>query len=330
MLLPPEIKLSIADYLDPVSSNNFGTTCKEHWKLCRPLFKKHSRAFAEAPIVGVHDTLGLLKDIIHDPSKGWYISEVSLTANWDVPLPVPIEGVEQLQEAAKDLLRLYPRSNMIDEDDDCLIQRIMDGIVTGYPDGMIAVLIHHLPNLKTFRLTTSRESNVLNPLFNRIAVEYANLAKRPNLPFQRLHMVSVCHYDTESCMSADWALPFLHIPSLRIFAANMMGGNLSWSEGSSRGVPFYPHPQSDIEEFFFVSCQFDVAVIEYMLSCTRVLKRFTYDAGGMIVDESPYDAKLVLKALAEHTRHSLESLVLSHHSYSEEEVCNAPPKDYRP
>lgn len=122
-------------------------------------------------------------------------------------------------------------------------------------------------------------------------------------------------------MSADWVLLFLRVPSLRTFAANMMGGDF-WYEGELPAISFYPHPQSNIEEFFLIDCQFDAEVVEYLLSSTQALKRFTYVAGGCIMSDDLYDAKLVLKALGEHARHSLECLVLRHDPYNQEEVLN--------
>lgn len=318
MLLPPEIKLDVADYLDPLSSINFGITCKEHWKLCQPIFKKHTKAFAETPIVTAYNALDLLRDTLQDPSKGWYIREISFRDRWDDPFTTPMEDAEQLQNAARQLLSLFPHLST-NLEDDCLITQIQDGLATGRPESAVAVLLHYLPNLRTLRLTMSG-GNVFELLLERIGIEYATAVKRSNLPCQRLCTVSLAHHDTEGCISPDWALPFLRLPSLRTFAANMMGGDF-WRGESASAVPFYPHPQSNVEEFFFVGCQFDSAALEYLLSCTPALKRFTYNAGGCCTSEDPYDAKIVLKALAEHTQHSLECLVLGHFMYDEEEVC---------
>ncbi|KAF3006762.1 hypothetical protein E8E13_010030 [Curvularia kusanoi] len=314
MFLPSELKLQIAGYLDPLSSVEFGATCKEHWKLCRPIFQKHAQSFAEAPVVSATDIWRLLRDILQDGSKGWYVTEINLTANWDDKQPsTPVEDVDILQDAAKKLLELYPQHS----EEDLLVQEIEEGIVTGASASVIAVLIHHLPNLKTFRMTAVRDQNVLEHLLFRMAAEFGNTANASKLPFQQLRTVALSCYDTENLLSADWILPFLRVPSLRTFAGNMLGGNFSSGIGM-KTAPLLPHPRSNIEEFFFTCCQFDASVVEYILTCVHSLKRFTYEAEGRIASEHPYDANVVLKALSDHTWNSLEYLVLIHPSYSDE------------
>jgi hypothetical protein len=69
-LLPPELKLSIVDHLDPFSTVNFGLTCRHHWELYRPVIEKHARSFAEAPVVDAVDVWKLLRDILQDDSRG--------------------------------------------------------------------------------------------------------------------------------------------------------------------------------------------------------------------------------------------------------------------
>lgn len=319
MLLPSELKLRIADYLDPGSSINFGIACKEHWQLCQTLFKRHAKSFAEAPVVTAYNALDLLRATIQDPSQGWYIREISFKETWDDPSTTLEEDAEQLQKSARQLRRLYPHTSSTVEDE-CLITRIEQDLATGHPNSAVAVLLHHLPNLRTLRLTTTREYSNFESLLERIGVEYVDAAKSSRLPLQHLQTVALVHDDTEGCISPDWALPFMRIPSLRVFAARMMGGDFDRDQNEP-AIPFYPHPQSSIEEFFFDCSQFDPAALEYLLSCTPALKRFTYSAGGCCVSEDPYDAKVVLKALAEHAQHSLECLVLEHFMYDEEEVC---------
>jgi hypothetical protein len=318
MDLPSELKLNVADYLDPQSSINFGLTCKEHWQLCRPLFKKHTLAFLQAPIVTAQNALELLRATLQDPSQGWYIREISFQDGWDDPSTTPVDDAERLQEAVSQLKHLYSHSDTGLEQD-WVVTQIERGLETGDPASAVAVLLHHLPYLRTLRLTMGH-GNVFESLLERIGVEYINAAKRSNLPLQHLRTVALAYYDTEGCIGPDWALTFLRIPSLRTFAASMMGGDFRHGQSDSE-VPFYPHPKSNIEEFYFTMCQFDSAALEYLISCTFDLKRFEYGAGGCCTDEAAYEAKSVLKALAEHARDSLEYLVLSHFAYQEEEVC---------
>lgn len=319
MDLPSELKVSIADYLDPQSSINFGITCKEHWQLCQPLYRRHTRAFSEAPIVTAYNVLDVLRATIQDPSHGWHIREISFRDRWDDPFTTPVDDAEQLQKAASQLKSLYPHSHTFLEQE-CVVMQIEDGLATGHPASAVAVLLHHLPNLQTLRFTIG-DGNVFESLLERIGIEFDNAAKRSNLPLQRLRTVALAHYDTEGCITPDWALLFMRIPSLRTFAASLMGGDFGRGQHELNDS-FDPHPQSNIEEFFFTGCQFDSTALEYLISCTSSLKRFTYDAGGCCTDDAAYEAKVVLKALAEHAWDSLECLVLSHFAYQEEEVCS--------
>lgn len=317
MDLPSELKLNIADYLDPQSSINFGITCREHWRLCQPLYKKHTKAFLEAPIVTAHNALDLLRGTLQDSSQGWYIRELSFRDRWDDPFTTPVDDAEQLQKAAAQLKILYTHPST-DSEQECIVTQIEQGLDTGHPASAMAVLLHHLPNLRTLRLTLGH-GNVFESLLERIGLDYVDIAKRSSLPLQHIRAVTLAHYDSEGCIGPDWALLFLRIPSLRTFAASLMGRDLRRGR-SEFDVPLYPHPKSNIEELFFTGCQFNSAALEYLISCTPNLKRFTYDAGGCCTSEDAYDAKIVLKALAEHTRDSLECLVLSHFAYQEEEV----------
>lgn len=327
MLLPSELKINVAEFLDPQSSINFGITCKEHWQLCQAIFKKHTQAFAEAPIVTAYNALDLLRATIQDPSQGWYIREISFKERWDLST-TPVEDADQLRQAARPLKSLYPHSSTNAGMED-LITQIDHGLATGRPDSVVGVLLHHLPNLRTLRVTMASRGNLFESLLERIGIEYVDDVKRASLPLQCLRTVSLAHHDTEGCVSPDWALPFLRLPSLRTFAASMMGGDFGRGQYEP-SVSFHPHPQSGIEEFFFVGCQFDSAALEYLLSCTPALKRFTYDAGGCCVSDEPYDAKVVLKALAEHTQHSLECVILSHFMHNEEEVSIPDSQDEKP
>lgn len=317
MDLPSELKLNIADYLDPQTSIDFGVTCKEHWQLCQPLYKRHTKAFSEAPTVTAHNALEHLRATLQDPSQGWYIREISFQDRWDDPFTTPVDDAEHLQQAASQLKKFYSHSDT-DSEQESVITKTEHGLETGHPASAVAVLLHHLPNLRTLRLTMGH-GNVFEDLLERIGIEYIDAAKRPSLPLQHLRTVALAYYDTEGCITPDRALPFMRLPSLRTFAASMMGGDFERGQAEPE-VPFYPHPQSNIEELFFSGCQFDSAALEYLISCTSKLKRFTYDAGGCCTAENPYDAKIVLKALAEHATDSLGYLLLAHFMYHEEEV----------
>jgi hypothetical protein len=351
-VLPPELKLSIADFLDPISSLNYALTCKEHWKLCHTLLETHTRRFAEAPVLASYDTRGVptpcadgssrtscgiwqtLENVLRDPKEGWYITEIDLISCWADVRKAPEEVPAEFLDAAMKLTDLYSPLELADSitnepvnsyrSEDCpeevIVTRIFNDIKAGSPGGALAILIHHLPNVRTLRMTMDREDAVFGAVIDQVAIEYSNAVKVPRLPFRRLKTVSLSHYDSEGCISADGSLPFLRIPSLRTFAACMMGGDFRREMRLSKFR--LSQPESNVEEFLFSGCQFEASALDYIIAQTRSLKRFTYTAGGSITDEALYDPKVILRALVKYARNSLEHLTLIHGHFAEEEVRN--------
>ena len=351
-LLTPELKLCITDHLDPVSTLNFALTCKEHWKLNQNLLQHPTRRFAEAPLLASYEVLGppnrhidgpprtrigiwqTLEDVLRDPRKGWYITEIDLRSGWvDLNRKAPEDVPPEFLEAAIELMDLYPPlfdddwrlttplrlHELLDPAEKCIVTQIYDDVKSGSPAGVLAILVHHLPNLRTLRMTMDNDDMTFGVMIDWVAIEYMDAAKALRLPFQRLKTVALSHYDTEGCIAADWALIFLHLPSLRTFAASMMGGDFRRRKmdiAKARSA----QPPSGVEEFIFSSCQFEAKALGYMIARTRALKRFTYTAGGPCTDEALYDPKVVLNALSKYAGDSLEHLVLQHFDLCEEEV----------
>ncbi|KAH7356207.1 hypothetical protein BKA66DRAFT_501680 [Pyrenochaeta sp. MPI-SDFR-AT-0127] len=344
--LPPELKLNIAEQLDPASSLNFALTSRDHAKLCRSTLRNHARLFAEWQVIdtahgGVHAgrseaTLlwSTLKEVLEDPRKGWYVRELNLPSSrryhWDISnlgiLPPdllaapPKEDQHIFKKAAQALGGLYPISAAEIDDDDRyrfdeiqhpsdFIATLEDRITAGYDDAIIAILVHHLPYLKTIRFTDS-ETDCFELMMRRVASGYKDPAIAARLPFQHLTTAAVAHYDSEMCCNADWACFFLCVPSMQTFVAEAMGERTLF--GNRQGfLPDAAVPISNVTEMFFDRCQFDVEALHVILAGVKHLKRFTYHGGGPIVSESAwYEPKKVIAAIAAHVGHSLEELVL--------------------
>lgn len=180
----------------------------------------------------------------------------------------------------------------------------------GSKDAMIALLLHRLPRLETFRIhTRASEYICLTQVLRAMAEGYQDTTVAPQLPLQALKTVVMNYDDTEGCLDIDWACYFLCIPSLQTSAAWAMG-----SEPGGRGSEDYLRPistpVSNVEELFFDRCQFDPASFEILLPYVKNLKRFTYASGGATVAYSLYEPRKVIKALSEHAGHSLEELIL--------------------
>lgn len=357
--LSTELKLIIADQLDPASSLNFALTSRDHSILCRSVLRTHSRKFSEWQVIntasaGIGAGTGnvallwsTLKEVLQDPRKGWYVRELNLPSSrryhWDLNnlgiqpphlLSAPPEEDQRVfKKAARALEELYPATAANSYDDDpyhfCDIEHpedfiatLEDRITTGYDDAIIAILVHHLPYLRTIRLTDS-ETACFELLMRRVAVGYKDPELAPQLPFQHLTTAAVAHYDSEMCCHADWACVFLCIPSMQTFVADAMGDAVSF--GSRIGcLPEGAAPISNITELFFDRCQFDLKALEVILAGVKHLKRFTYTEGGATVSESAwYEPKKVIAAIATHVGHSLQELVLVQDQSSADVSCQA-------
>jgi hypothetical protein len=71
--LPAELKLNIAESLDPDSALNSALTCKDHAALFKPLLREHARLFSDWQVLDTENARTLtwqtLKKVLADPSK---------------------------------------------------------------------------------------------------------------------------------------------------------------------------------------------------------------------------------------------------------------------
>jgi hypothetical protein len=336
--LPAELKLEIAEYLDPVATLNFALTRKEHATHCKPVLKVHHQKLSERQVI---DTLcegtvlwKILKEVLHDPSVGWYVRELNLPPpryeTWmggDTELDIPDSQYDEekalFNHAARQLQYLYPvderymsegigypfevEVGLLPSD---LIGSIQNRINKGYEDGIIAILLHYLPFLDTLRLT-ALDLHCLELSLMHIADQYKASTHSSHLPLQHLKTASAAHDDTEMCCHADWACFFTGIPSLETFAAQNMG------DEPRLPVPYQDRlsasyvPTSNVTELFFIDCQFDVKGLAAILVGIKNLRKFTYIGGGATVsDSASYEPRRVITALVKHVGNSLEELML--------------------
>jgi hypothetical protein len=337
-VLPSELTLNITEYLDPDSCVNFALTCKDHATLCKFVLRGHGKLLSEWQTI---DTSGAqillwqtLKEVLDDPRKGWYVRELNLPPsrqyNWSPEAgllhagPAPsAEELKLFKAAAQPLEELYPSipsGHVLARDPHLysssfrrpnnLIGTIEDRIDNGMEDGILAILLHHLPNLKTIRLTQVDDtSDCFELVMHRIAGGYKDTKMASKLPLRRLTTAAVSYCNTEGCISPDWACSFLGLPFLRTFAAFEMGGRPSRAMQECYLQPGAA-PFSNVTELLFKSCLFDVEGLEIMLAGIKNLKKFTYDGGGVDVSYSFYEPRKVLQTLVTHAGNCLEELVL--------------------
>jgi hypothetical protein len=202
LALPAELTINIAEFLDPDSTLNLALTCKHHQALCKPVLAEHGRLFSEWQLIDTTNAKTLLWqtliEVLDDPRKGWYVRELNMPSdrqyNWNVggslfpPHPQADNrpsGREKnlLKKATQSLRSLYPivaTDHVLVQDPPYSIHRahdlvgtIEDRIDTGVEDAVVAILLHHLPYLKIFRLTEVDDADqCLELLMRRIADGY--------------------------------------------------------------------------------------------------------------------------------------------------------------
>lgn len=344
-VIPPELKLEIADLLDPCSAFAFAFTCKTHWQLCDFLIKKHKRLLSEYQILNAGKAGRILwttlKEILHDPSKGWYVRELTVPykrqVHWDPQCQewnraegyetCPEEDLALFTAAARALRPLYPlEARMASEsarerwcvpdDLEDLISILEKDINQGWDEGIIAVLVHHLPMLRTFRISGDElGEHSLWDLVEQVAIGY-NSDRAKDMPFQRLESAAVALAADGGCIPDDWALHFNSFPSLRTFASEALSGNGEdcYYDEERHSSPLYPGDliptTSNVKNLYFSSAAIDAPALSQILRRITALERFTYIAGGMMVSESEFEMpKRFFKMLAKYHGHSLEELL---------------------
>ena len=330
LALPPNLKLAIVNALDPGSILDFALTCRDHLVLCQDVLQEATKLASEWTVISIACNGSalhrLLKTVLQAPRKGWHVKELTIAGylEEDWSNDSSKRNNDLVTAAALNLVTLYghePKFFLTGQPDTSMgfEEALINYTAGGSEDAMIALLLHRLPRLKTFRIhTRAHEYSCLTQVLRAMAEGYQGTTARLQLPLQNLKTVAMSYDDTEGCFDIDWACYLLCIPSLRTFAAWAMG-----SETGGRGNEDYLRPistpVSNVEELFFDRCQFDPASLHILLPYVKNLKRFTYAAGGATVAYSFYEPRKVVRALCEHAGHSLEELMLE--AEEEDHIC---------
>jgi hypothetical protein len=326
--LPAELKLDITKYLDPEATLRLALTCKEFATYCKSILKMHHQKLSEWQVLDTTEGVALLweflKNVLHDPSIGWYVRELNLTQSrqyHDMEEILSQEDQELLNNAARQLQNLYPVEERYDDEGDNtpfdiedlipsnLIDSIQKRISKNCEDGIIALLLHYLPFLDTFKIT-SIDDDCLELFLWHVTDKYKNATHSAHLPLRHLTTAVVVHWDTEMCCHADWACFFTGLPSLKTFVAGSMGESPRLELAHNDRFSTSYVPISNVTELFFPHCQFAVEGLATILAGIKNLKKFTYTEGGATVAYVDYEPKRMIQALVKHAGHSLEELVL--------------------
>lgn len=333
--IPAELRLSIADYLDPSSSLQFALVCRENYRLCSSLLAKHRDFYQRYRTLnnknGTRMIWDVTKDIIETPSIAQYIEDFSLPFTgrrlWH-DANAWVSDIDHRSPATvpEDIVNLYLTAAKRDPILEETLGRF-HSVRTGADTPAVALLLSMTYNLRTLRFTEpTLDPDVLDEYIERVSLAYKEPARGLTLPFQSLTTVAVAFADTENCCNPDWVVRFLRIPTIQNFVASDMGGdlsathytfaNLETSESEddrsdlvSNGSQDYQ--KSNVKELLFLRSLFVPEAIEEIVRSTKALEKFTYEDGGFIVcDEGCFSPRRVVQALVSYAAHSLEELVL--------------------
>jgi hypothetical protein len=345
--LPPELKLDIADLLDPDSTLHFALTCKAHAKLVKFTLIEHLLLLSEETVINTTDDLTLpwkiLRAVIMDPRQGWYIRELQLplgrqeSLNYDMNLSE--EDKALFVEAAKKLRNLYPEPEADNLQSRIYhatntpphrastISSIEDGINANSQGAILALLLHYLPCLTSIKHSWCLGEDCLELMLWEIARGYKNPVVAPKLPLQHLKEVSMTCTFREGSISANWAYYYLSVPSLKTFAVRQMRGSAS-QEVQQSLFPDGSTPCSNVVELAFMKSLFDVDALANILAMAKHLEKLTYEGGPALVSSTWYEPKRVLEAVVTYAAPSLEELSLMQDDDEANVRCYFPWKFY--
>jgi hypothetical protein len=314
--LPVELQLTIAESLDPKSCFNFACTSHERFHTCASLVARHKQYWERYNTIdaGDHDAGRLIwdvtKEILEEERRVAYIKDISLPGRrqpmWDGDAGSPASITSASSQVPEDYVQIYMAAVRKDLDLYGTTWDMEGTVRVGAGDPILAILLLRASELHTLRYTDAGTfTHELFQVIKGIAMTYSDPARCLSLPFQKLTYVAIAHHDSEMSCYAAWAKVFLAVPSLKGFAAHMMGGTLDSANYADSLL------QSNVKSILFHYSFFHPEAIEDILQGTEALKYFFYENGGAIVsDEGCFAPRRVMKALVEHAGHSLEELIL--------------------
>ncbi|CAI6325466.1 unnamed protein product [Periconia digitata] len=210
--IPPELKLLVAEYLDPESCFNLAISCKQIWFLCRSLVDKHSKLLSENQSLIV-PPLQPMFDIINNPPKGWYIRDCVL---WYSEFNAAGETPKSLKDKER-LISYY--TNWMEEEGSKGHTIPYKGQTFITP---ITQLMHRLPFLTTLSINSQPNKYEPHDTYEHAYINFMHVLSRLylrslgtqqvcNLPFKFLTTVAVVQYNVRDGCDFDWCLGFMYI-----------------------------------------------------------------------------------------------------------------------
>ncbi|PVI01017.1 hypothetical protein DM02DRAFT_671586 [Periconia macrospinosa] len=343
MGFPPELRLSIAEVMDPRDCYHLARTCRNNHGLLRSLLATHESLHRRYSTLDANNAGRLIwevtKDAIENPKIARHIKDISLPGtrqkNWHIrseprPSSRAVVPVDLYVNTAKQIPILR---DVVDEFCD-LDASFHDWDWTwtasaeiGWDLSIVTLLLAMAMNLETLRFEVSSGSpDELEDFVRRISLAYQDPDNSLSLPFQHLTTVAMTLTDSSRTgFSPRWTVCFLRIPTLRRLACWGMGGTLDqyddptsadddfirntfhFSEEQAKQSPDYR--RSEVEELCFFNSYVHHATMQHIISSTKALKRFTYDS-YVINRNGDFAPRAAALELVKYAADSLEELVI--------------------
>lgn len=337
--LPAELRLSIAECLDPHSAFRLSLTCREQHDLLASLMQFYKRYW----IINTKDAGRLIwyvtQEAIGNPKIAQCIEEISLPTERQILWhdengyfdELTVESENVVPESLVDLylaeIKRHPILSEMLEDyrhgeghglgmDWTLEQAIRIGL-----DIPVATLLAAMAsNLRTLRFTQMHYlEDEFADFVRLVSIAYRDETQHHLLPFQRLAKVAIAYHDTEGSCSADWSIRFMNIPTVETLVAYKMGGTLGDPDEASLG-------KSNVKHLYFNYCYFDQITLQAIIASTKDLRTFTYDIGGPTInEEGNFEMRATVQGLLDVASHSLEEIHIADegdHAVSELYRCS--------
>ena len=327
--LPAELKLYVAEELDPESAYNFASTCRQNYRLFRSILIHHAARYWTWHVIdldkrelenradGNKSIWSLAREIIQDPRIGGYVRELSIPEtreyNWNSNLPpksIYEHDYQLFKEAAWSLQDLYPEEPCEISGRYSFVESIIFNLTLGKDDAIIIILLHYLYNLEIISINDSR-LELVREFIERIALRSQEPTQSTKLPLRRLHTATMVNFGSAQAGDTGWACSFARFPSMRTFAAQDIYGEAQttqWANGMLN-FPFQALVSSNITEMFLYHCGFGERILNHVLAGMKALRKLTYILKNRFMTTA-YNPKQLLRTVVLHTKSSLEELVL--------------------
>ncbi len=266
----------------------------------------------------------ILQEVLQGPEKGKYVNELNLPLNRQHQYNISaFDSVDSsrplLAKEDQDLFRDAARvmHELYDNTDDGAIDLVaaLEGHLE-HDDAILVILIHHLPVLKTIRISGMTAAYIL-PVMNKITQAYGHPTKAQQLPLHELTTAVITPWIREGNRNVDWISTFLRLPSLQTFAAHSMTC-ASLGQMSNINLSLREAPLSNVTTLFFYHCRFELKILDQILVEIKALKKFAYVVSSASYPYIRYEPKKLLSTIAHQTKDSLEELILHLQDFREE------------